>query len=201
MTFKDGVKRVFDVGMCLLCWPVVLLVLIIFGLLIKLESSEPIFFRQERLGRNRRRFRVVKLRTMVGDAEKIGAGLYTIKDDPRFTKVGLFLRRFSLDELPQIFNVLAGDMSIVGPRPLPAVIVDQYPEQFEVILRMKPGITGLSQIKGRNELPRSERLKLDMFYVDHWSLSLDLQILLKTIFVVFIGTGQVNYQGREDVER
>jgi len=92
-------------------------------------------------------------------------------------------------------------MSVVGPRPLPAVVVDEYPKQFDVILKVKPGITGLSQVNGRNESPRSERLKLDMLCAENWSFRLDLRILLRTVQVVLTGAGQVNYQGREDVER
>jgi lipopolysaccharide/colanic/teichoic acid biosynthesis glycosyltransferase len=199
--FKERAKRAFDLGVCLLVLPVVLPLLAVCAIWIKLNSPGPVFFRQERLGRNKRPFRVVKLRTMVPNAEKLGAGLYTVENDPRFTRIGLLLRRFSLDELPQVFNVFVGSMSIVGPRPLPAVVVDEYPKQFDVILKVKPGLTGLSQVNGRNELSRSERLKLDMFYAESWSFSLDLQILLRTVQVVLTGAGQVNYQGREDVER
>jgi len=198
---KNGVKRLFDISLCLLFIPFVLLIVAICGILIKLDSHGPVFFRQERLGQERKPFCIVKLRTMVANAEKMGAGLYTVQNDPRFTKIGLFLRRLSLDELPQFFNVVAGDMSIVGPRPLPATVIAEYPEQFDVILKVKPGITGLSQVNGRNTLSRSERLKMDMFYAQNWSFDLDVHILLRTISTVLTGAGQVNYQGREDVEQ
>jgi lipopolysaccharide/colanic/teichoic acid biosynthesis glycosyltransferase len=201
LQMKDITKRAFDITVCLFVLPIALPLLAVCAILIKLDSSGPVLFRQERLGRGKRPFRVVKLRTMVPNAEKLGAGLYTAENDPRFTRIGLFLRRFSLDELPQIFNVLAGSMSIVGPRPLPAVIVDEYSKQFDVILKVKPGITGLSQVSGRNELARSEQLKLDMFYAENWSFSLDLQMLLRTVRVVLAGAGQLNYRRREDVEQ
>ena len=198
---KETAKRIFDLVVCTLVLPVALPLLAICALLIKMDSSGPVFFLQERIGRNRKPFRVAKLRTMVPNAENLGAGLYTVENDPRFTRVGLFLRRFSLDELPQILNVFTGNMSIVGPRPLLKVTVDEYPEQFDVILKARPGITGLSQVNGRNELSRAERLKLDMFYAENWSFGFDLQILVKTVAVVLTGAGQVNYQAREDVER
>jgi undecaprenyl phosphate N,N'-diacetylbacillosamine 1-phosphate transferase len=194
-------KRVFDLVFAFLLLPGVLLILIVFSIIIKLDSKGPVFFRQERLGRNRRPFRVIKLRTMVENADKLGAGLYAEKNDPRFTRAGLVLRRFSLDEFPQIFNVIAGDMSFVGPRPLPAVIVNEYKEKFDIILKVKPGITGLAQVSGRNELSRGERLKIDMFYATHFSFSLDIQILIRTMGVTMTGMGQVNYQSRNDVER
>lgn len=199
--YRDTIKRILDMMICVPLCLIALPLLAVCGVLIKLDSAGPVLFRQERLGRHRKPFRTLKLRTMVNNAEKLGAGLYAVKNDPRYTKVGLTLRRFSVDELPQVFNVLSGDMSLVGPRPLPASIVNEYPEQFEVILNVKPGITGLSQVNGRNKLPRSQRLQLDMFYAKHYSLRLDLQIMLRTFLVVLTGAGQVNYQGREDVEQ
>lgn len=201
MATREGLKRTIDLVLCLLTLPLVLPVLGLCGLLIKLDSRGPVFFRQERLGRHHEPFRVLKLRTMIEGAERMGAGFYAEQDDPRYTRLGLLLRRFSLDELPQVFNVLEGTMSIVGPRPLPAEIVEQYQAEYQVILKVRPGITGLSQVSGRNELPRSRRLQLDMYYAQNWSLSLDLHILWETMAVVATGAGQVNYQSREDVER
>ncbi|MHB1046996.1 MAG: sugar transferase [Thermoanaerobaculia bacterium] len=188
---------VISVPLCVLSWPVLLLC----GAMIRLETKGSVFFRQERIGRGRKPFEIIKLRTMVENAESLGAGLYAVENDPRFTRVGLWLRRFSLDELPQVVNVVAGDMSIVGPRPLPASIVDQYAEQFHVILDVKPGITGLSQVSGRNQLPRGRRLELDMSYARECNFALDVWILLQTTWVVLTGAGQENYQGRGDVER
>ena len=201
MKIREGLKRIVDILLSLITLPLILPLMAACGVLIRLDSPGPVFFRQDRLGRSHKPFRVIKLRTMVQGAEKMGAGLYAEQDDPRYTRMGLLLRRFSLDELPQVFNVLQGTMSIVGPRPLPAEIVEQYQAEYQVILRVRPGITGLSQVSGRNELPRSRRLQLDMYYAENWSLSLDLQILWETIAVVATGAGQVNYQGREDVER
>jgi undecaprenyl phosphate N,N'-diacetylbacillosamine 1-phosphate transferase len=201
MVASGGLKRAFDLVASLLSLLVVLPILAVCGILIKLDSPGPVFFRQERLGRNGRPFRVWKFRTMVENAETLGAGLYAEENDPRYTRIGPSLRRFSLDELPQVLNVLEGSMSIVGPRPLPEVIVSSYPEEFQTILKVKPGITGLSQVSGRNELARSRRLELDMFYAENWSLWLDLQIMIKTVWVVATGAGQLNFQSREDVER
>ena len=201
MKIREGLKRIVDILLSLITLPLILPLMAACGVLIRLDSPGPVFFRQDRLGRSHKPFRVIKLRTMVQGAEKMGAGLYAEQDDPRYTRMGLLLRRFSLDELPQVFNVLQGTMSIVGPRPLPAEIVEQYQAEYQVILRVRPGITGLSQVSGRNELPRSRRLQLDMYYAENWSLSLDLQILWETIAVVATGAGQVNYQRREDVER
>ena len=138
---------------------------------------------------------------MIQGAEKIGAGLYTTRDDPRFTKIGLILRRWSLDEIPQLLNVLRGEMSLVGPRPLPREIVDRYPNEFGRILEVKPGLTGLSQVSGRSGLTRKERLKLDIEYVDKRSLGVDLSILMNTMKAVLTGAGQVNYVEENEVER
>lgn len=171
--------------------------LAICAVLIKLDSKGPVLFWQPRVGVGMKDFRVVKLRTMIQDAERLGQGLYTEPGDSRFTRVGLFLRRWSLDELPQLFNVMAGTMSIVGPRPLPREVVDRYPEDFAEILRVKPGLTGYSQIRGRSAVPRSERLRMDRYYARHRTVWMDLAIILRTIPVVLAGTGQVNH-GRED---
>ena len=194
------IKRSFDLILSILLLPIWLPAIAICALLIKLDSQGSIFFLQERIGLNGTPFQVIKLRTMVPNAEKIGAGLYTEKNDPRFTKIGLFLRRFSLDELPQFINVITGDMSIVGPRPLPKTIVKRYQNDFDIILKVKPGITGLAQVEGRNKLTRKERLSLDKYYVQNWSLIFDVQVLLKTIKVILTGDGQINYIDREDVD-
>lgn len=201
MPIKERIKRIIDLVLCLVALPLIFPLLAVCAVLIRLDSSGPIFFRQERIGRNYKPFRVIKLRTMVQGAEKMGAGLYAEKDDPRYTRLGLLLRRFSLDELPQVFNVLVGTMSIVGPRPLPAEIVNNYRAQYRAILKVKPGITGLCQVSGRNEIPRTRRLQLDMYYAEYWSILLDFQILFQTLSVVVMGTGQVNHQSREDVEQ
>jgi exopolysaccharide biosynthesis polyprenyl glycosylphosphotransferase len=170
------------------------------ALVIKLGSRGPIFFTQERVGLNKRRFRMLKFRTMVNGAEKQQEALeelneadgpvFKIKDDPRVTPVGKFLRRFSIDELPQLFNVLKGDMSLVGPRPLPVrdverIDVASQKRRFSI----KPGLTCLWQVNGRSNIGFEEWVRMDLDYIDRWSLGLDILILLKTIPAVFKGPG------------
>ncbi|MEA2140062.1 MAG: hypothetical protein QOC91_161 [Solirubrobacteraceae bacterium] len=158
-------------------------------LAIKLESRGPAFYRQRRSGLDGRPFDMLKLRTMVDGAEHIGAGLAVNANDSRITRVGALLRRTSLDELPNLLNVLRGEMSLVGPRPtLPAQVAQYTPRQRER-LSVKPGITGWAQINGRASLPWSERIELDLHYVEHRSLLLDLQILARTPALVLRGGG------------
>jgi undecaprenyl phosphate N,N'-diacetylbacillosamine 1-phosphate transferase len=194
-------KRILDLFITVACLPVALPLIGVVGLAIKIETPGGIFFRQERIGRSYRPFTIHKLRTMVENAEQIGAGLYAEPNDARITKVGAFARRFSLDELPQLFDVLRGEMSIVGPRPMPAAVVTQYREAYDEILLVPPGLTGLAQVSGRNELTRSERLQLDRSYIRNWTIWLDLKILVRTLSVVFTGAGQRTDQSAQDVER
>ncbi|MBX3181902.1 MAG: sugar transferase [Polyangiaceae bacterium] len=194
-------KRALDLTLCALSAPLVLPVSLALGLAIRLESPGGALFRQVRVGRHGQDFTVFKLRTMVENAEHIGAGLYAEANDPRFTKVGLFARRFSLDELPQVLNILRGEMSWVGPRPALRLSVEAYPEPYEAILQVKPGLTGLAQINGRNALVRSARLAFDAEYARTWTVLGDIQILLKTFRVVLLGEGQLNDQSAADVEQ
>jgi lipopolysaccharide/colanic/teichoic acid biosynthesis glycosyltransferase len=159
------------------------------ALLIRLESPGEAIYRQTRVGRNGRTFSIYKLRTMVAGAEYTGAGLAIAQGDDRITRVGAFLRRYSLDELPNLWNVLRGDMSIVGPRPTVPVQVAQYTERQRGRLAVKPGITGWAQINGRAALPWTERIELDLWYVEHRSLSLDLRIIARTVSMVLSGHG------------
>ena len=147
------------------------------AILIRLESRGPVVFRQRRVGRDGRPFELWKLRTMVAGAEAMGAGIYVIEGDPRITRAGRLLRRFSLDELPNLVNVLRGEMAIVGPRPTVQEQVDRYTDRQRRRLEVKPGITGWAQVNGRASLPWPERIELDVWYVDHRSLLLDLRIL------------------------
>jgi lipopolysaccharide/colanic/teichoic acid biosynthesis glycosyltransferase len=158
-------------------------------LAIRLESPGHPIYRQRRAGLDGRPFDVIKLRTMVDGAEHIGAGLAVNTDDSRITRVGAFLRRTSLDELPNLLNVLRGEMSLIGPRPTLPVQVEQYTPRQRGRLRVKPGITGWAQVNGRTSLPWSERIELDLFYIEHRSLSLDLLILRRTAAIVFGGDG------------
>jgi lipopolysaccharide/colanic/teichoic acid biosynthesis glycosyltransferase len=156
---------------------------------IRLESRGPAIYRQRRIGLGGRSFDVLKLRTMVVGAERIGAGLAIDADDSRITRVGALLRRTSLDELPNLVNVLRGEMSLIGPRPTLPVQVEQYTERQLGRLAIKPGITGWAQVNGRASLPWSERIELDLYYIEHRSLSLDLKIIGRTAALVLGGSG------------
>ncbi len=170
----------------------------IIGLLavaIRLESPGHPIYRQTRVGKDGQLFSIYKLRTMVAGAEFTGAGLAIQEGDDRITRVGGFLRRYSLDELPNLWNVLRGEMAIVGPRPTIPIQVEQYTERQRGRLAVKPGITGWAQVNGRASLPWSERIELDLWYVEHRSLALDFKILARTIGLVFTGEGL--YKGQQ----
>ncbi|MEA2333967.1 MAG: hypothetical protein QOG40_457 [Solirubrobacteraceae bacterium] len=158
-------------------------------LAIRLESRGAAVFRQRRSGLQGAQFDLLKLRTMVDGAEHIGAGLAVNANDSRITRVGAFLRRTSLDELPNLLNVLRGQMTLIGPRPTLPAQVAQYTERQHGRLSVKPGITGWAQINGRASLPWSERIELDLYYVEHRSLLLDLRILARTPALVLGGGG------------
>jgi lipopolysaccharide/colanic/teichoic acid biosynthesis glycosyltransferase len=156
---------------------------------IRLESRGPALYRQRRVGRDGRPFDVLKLRTMVDGAEAIGAGLAVDENDSRITRVGAFLRRTSLDELPNLLNVLRGEMSLIGPRPTVPAQVAHYTPRQRGRLAIRPGITGWAQVNGRATLPWSERIELDLFYIEHRSLALDLRIVRRTLAIVLGGAG------------
>ncbi len=162
-------------------------------LAIRLESKGSPIYRQRRVGKGGAEFDLYKLRTMVSGAESMGAGLAVDEGDPRITRVGALLRRLSLDELPNLVNVLRGEMSLVGPRPTLQVQVAQYSERQRGRLAVEPGITGWAQVKGRAALPWHERIELDLWYIEHWSLRLDLRILAST--AVLLVTGRGLYRG------
>ncbi|MBV8598032.1 MAG: sugar transferase [Actinobacteria bacterium] len=163
-------------------------VLALAALAVKLDGRGPVLYRQTRVGKDGRDFELLKLRTMVVGAETLGAGYAVNKGDPRITRVGRFLRRASLDELPQLWNVVRGDMSLIGPRPTLRYQVEQYDERQRHRLDVKPGITGWAQIHGRARLSWAERIDLDLWYVEHRSALVDLKILLRTPFALFGGT-------------
>jgi lipopolysaccharide/colanic/teichoic acid biosynthesis glycosyltransferase len=191
-------KRVLDITVCLLLLPIVLPILALCGALIWIESPGPIMFSRMRTGRGGHPFRMFKLRTMVVNAEELKAKYahlnehtwpdFKITNDPRVTRVGRFLRKTSLDELPQIFNVLLGDMSLVGPRPT-SFDVSTYSLWHTERLEVLPGITGLWQISGRAEVDFDERIRLDVEYIEKQSMWLDLKILFYTALVVFRSRG------------
>lgn len=156
---------------------------------IRLESKGHPIYRQRRVGKDGRPFDVLKLRTMVAGAESMGSGLAVTEGDARITRVGALLRRTSIDELPQLVNVLRGDMAIIGPRPTVPVQVDQYTDRQRGRLAILPGLTGWAQVNGRTSLPWDERIELDLWYIEHRSLALDAEILLRTVAIVLGGDG------------
>jgi exopolysaccharide biosynthesis polyprenyl glycosylphosphotransferase len=194
------IKRAFDVSASLILLIALSPLLAAIAALIKYTSPSPVFFVQERVGLNKRRFRLYKFRTMVVNAEEkleelehlneISGPVFKINNDPRITSLGRFLRKTSLDELPQLFNVVKGDMSLVGPRPLPIRDYQGFDQDWHRRrLSVPPGITCLWQIQGRNSIPFDRWMELDLEYIDHWSLGLDLKILLKTVPAVLRGSG------------
>jgi lipopolysaccharide/colanic/teichoic acid biosynthesis glycosyltransferase len=182
-------KRALDVAVASAGLVVSAPVLAVAALLVRLETHGHALYRQRRVGRDGEPFELYKLRTMVHGAETMGAGLAVNVGDDRITRVGAVLRRTSLDELPNLFNVLQGEMSIVGPRPTVQVQVDRYTERQRGRLSVRPGITGWAQINGRASLPWHERIELDLWYVEHASLALDLRILAATVRMVLTGHG------------
>ncbi len=186
-------RRAFDVVVAGLALLVTAPVLALAVVAIRLESKGHPIFRQRRIGKDGRPFDVLKLRTMVAGAESLGSGLAVNEGDPRITRVGAFLRRFSIDELPNLVNVLRGDMAIIGPRPTIPVQVEQYTERQRGRLAVKPGITGWAQVNGRASLPWAERIELDLWYVEHRSWRLDLEVLVRTARLVLTGEG--TYKG------
>lgn len=195
------VKRCFDVVASIVILLLISPLMIGIALAIKLDSPGSVFYRQERGGLKGGNFKVWKFRTMVANAAQLqqeleakneiaGGVLFKLKDDPRVTRVGKFLRRYSLDELPQLFNVLCGQMSLVGPRPLPLRDVERFEEHHQIRHEVLPGITGLWQISGRSNVKDSEDVfRFDMAYIQNWSLSLDIRILFETVRVVFFHEG------------
>jgi lipopolysaccharide/colanic/teichoic acid biosynthesis glycosyltransferase len=171
-------------GTLLVASPVIALA----ALAVKLEDGGPILYRQTRVGRDGVDFELLKLRTMVVGAENMGAGLSVDRGDSRITRTGRLLRKLSLDELPQLWNVVRGEMSVIGPRPTLRYQVEQYDEQQRHRLDVKPGITGWAQVNGRAELPWADRIELDVWYVEHRTPRLDLKILARTPFALFRGT-------------
>ena len=178
------IKRIIDVIASGLGILVLLPVMVAIMILVKMTSPGPIFFLQSRAGKNGKVFKLFKFRTMIPGAINKGTGLETCENDPRITRIGAFLRKSSLDELPQLFNVFKGDISLVGPRPTVPEQVTFYNDFQNRRLEVKPGVTGLAMIRGRNSNPWSVRIKYDVEYVDNFSLWLDFVILFKTVWVV-----------------
>ena len=193
-------KRIMDVGLAMVSSIIVAPLLLVSAVAIKLGSPGPVFFRLRVAGLGGEGFDQWKLRTMVNGARESGDRFETSSSDPRITRVGHFLRRWSIDELPQLWNVLRGEMSIVGPRPAFLEIAAKYSAEQARRLAMRPGLTGLAQVQGRNSLTWAERVELDIFYVEHYSLWLDCEIMARTIPVLFRSEGVYGKDGRVRVQ-
>jgi Undecaprenyl-phosphate galactose phosphotransferase WbaP len=199
----QAIKRIMDLGLILISLPILIPVFLLLMLMIKLDSPGPVFYTQKRIGRNGRSVFIWKFRTMMSDAEAILETMlkkddslreewehnFKLKNDPRITRVGRFLRRTSLDELPQLWNVLKREMSLIGPRPIVEEEILLYGDDFEVFKQVLPGMTGMWQISGRNDISYDERIGLDVYYVQNWSIWLDLHILMHTALIVLRGKG------------
>jgi len=181
------IKRIIDIILSLIVLIAFLPIGIIIAILIKITSKGPIFFVQERPGQYKKIFKVYKFRTMKPGSEKMVKGQEVMKDDDRITTIGRFLRRTKIDEIPQVINVLKGEMSLVGPRPERINSLEEYDEEISKRLNMKPGMTGLAQVSGNIYIDLQERYRLDVFYVENYSLWLDVKIIFRTIGVVLFG--------------
>ena len=186
--YKTIIKRVLDIMGSIMLFPVFLLALLLFGPIIKLTDGGPVFYNPKRIGRNGRLFTMLKFRSMYVDSPDIrlsDGSTYNGDDDPRVTKIGRFIRKTSIDELPQIINVLIGNMSFIGPRPDPPDWIEKYPEEIKVFLTVRPGITGYSQAYYRNSDDGNQKMEHDAYYARHLTFLFDCKILLKTITTVF----------------
>lgn len=183
------IRRIIDVLVASVALVLTAPALALALLVISLESRGHPIYKQRRIGKDGRPFDLLKLRTMVDGAEYIGAGLAINQNDPRVTRVGALLRRTSLDELPNLLNVVRGELSLIGPRPTIPAQVAEYSERQRGRLAIRPGITGWAQVNGRASLPWSERIELDLYYIEHRSLALDLRILWRTVAIVLGGSG------------
>lgn len=193
--YRHFFKRFFDLFLAILGLILCAIPMLIIAIAIKIESKGPVIFKQERIGRNGKVFHIYKFRSMCVGAEQMGSGVYSGKGDNRVTKIGKILRATSLDELPQFFNLLKGDMSLVGPRP-PLTYhpwpLEQYTDEQKRMFEVRPGITGWAQIHGRKDVEWNKRIKLNVWYVDHVSLWLDIKILFKTVAKVFTNADNEN---------
>lgn len=193
--YKHFFKRFFDLILSLLGIIILAFPMLIIAIAIKLDSKGPVFFKQERLGKNGRVFKILKFRSMCVGAEQMEGGVYSGKGDMRVTKVGNFLRKTSLDEIPQLISVLKGDMSFIGPRP-PLTYhpwtLDKYTEEQKKMFNVRPGISGWAQVNGRKDVEWNKRIKLNVWYVENLSLWLDIKILFKTVIKVLSNADNEN---------
>ena len=185
--FQFCIKQSIDFLVSLVLLLALFPIFVIISFLIKIDSSGPVFYKQYRIGRNGKKFKIWKFRSMIINAENIGAKMGFIKDDPRITCIGKLLRLTSIDELPQIINILKGEMSFIGPRPTIENQVVKYNTFQRRRLLMKPGISGWAQVNGRNELKWSKRIELDIYYIENWNLWFDIKIVFRTLYIIFAG--------------
>lgn len=186
------VKQFFDVLISIIVMPFIIIVILITSIFIRIESKGSAIYTQKRIGKNGKEFTIYKLRSMRVDAEELTGSVWAEKDDPRVTKVGRIIRKYRIDELPQFFNIIKGDMSLIGPRPERKDLTERFSKEipnFKIRLRVKPGITGLAQVNGGYDIDPAEKLKWDILYIDNFSLLSDIKIALLTIKVIFTGDG------------
>lgn len=193
--YRNGIKRIMDFTIALLLLICLYWLMIITAILIKIDSKGPVIFKQKRLGKGGKEFEIYKFRSMCVGAENQGSGVYSGKGDARVTRVGKIIRATSIDELPQLVNILKGEMALVGPRP-PLTYhpwpVEEYTEEQFRMFEVRPGVTGWAQVNGRKEVEWHKRIELNVWYVDNISFLLDLKILFKTVFKVFTNADNVN---------
>ena len=193
--YKRYIKRLFDIALAAIAFLVALIPMAIVALIIKLDSPGPVLFKQERIGKGGKVYKILKFRSMCVGAEKTGSGVYSGKDDARVTRVGKIIRATSIDELPQLVNVLKGEMSFIGPRPPltyhPWPITEYTDEQFRMF-EVRPGITGWAQVHGRKDVEWHKRIELNVWYVDNVSFWLDIKIFFMTIFKVLTNADNEN---------
>ncbi|MCJ0849923.1 MULTISPECIES: exopolysaccharide biosynthesis polyprenyl glycosylphosphotransferase [Bacillus] len=190
-TIYGSIKRCLEIIFSLLLLILTSPLILCIGILVKMESPGPIFYKQERIGMGNKPFMILKIRSMRNDAEKKGPQ-WANQNDPRVTKMGAFIRKTRIDELPQLINVLKGEMAIIGPRPERKIFIDQFEKEipdFQMRILVKPGLTGWAQINGGYNITPREKFELDMYYIENESLKLDVLIFIKTIKVVFTGNG------------
>ncbi len=193
--YRNFFKRLIDIIISITGLILTAVIMLVVALAVKIESPGEVIFRQKRIGKNGKVFDIYKFRSMCKNAEKTGSGVYSDKNDSRVTKVGKFIRATSLDELPQLVNILKGDMSLIGPRP-PLTYhpwpYEEYTEHQKKMFAVRPGITGWAQVHGRKQVEWHKRIELNVWYVEHVSFLLDLKILFMTVFKVFTNADNEN---------
>lgn len=199
--FYLGFKRLFDILFSLFLIVLFSPLLLVLAIAVKVDSKGPVLFIQERIGKNKKVFKILKFRTMIDKAESVGLGIYTFESDNRITRMGRFLRKTSLDEIPQLFNIFIGDMSFLGPRPPVTYYpynIEDYPEDINQRFNVRPGISGYAQVNGRAELKWEQKFVFDKYYVEHIGFVLDTKIFFKTILKVVTLSNTYRSEAKKD---